>query len=209
MREKQISCLPYAPQPGIEPATQACILTVDQTHSIAVHRSTLQPREPHQPRFLYFSYSASYMGTQRAAPMGINYLVTENTWKCQAQHSTEFHGRIHLPAGLQPWPPRDWKAVNKDDYTSANISSCRLVIILEELKIKENHFKTWLLQTVCLCLILTRFMAAFWFHCPVRDFFFFTWLKPFYLRLGNERCPFKGEAFKNTCIKPWSVHLRN
>ena len=35
--EKQIGCLPYVPSPGIEPTTQACALTGNQTCNLLVH----------------------------------------------------------------------------------------------------------------------------------------------------------------------------
>ena len=39
-REVLIGCLPYAPQLGIEPATQACALTGNQTPNFSVYRTT-------------------------------------------------------------------------------------------------------------------------------------------------------------------------
>ena len=48
-RETSISCLLYVPQLVMEPATLACALTGNQTHSCSVYRTTLQPSEPHRP----------------------------------------------------------------------------------------------------------------------------------------------------------------
>ena len=45
-RETSIGCLSYAPQPGMEPATQVCGLTENRTHSLLVCRPMLQPTEP-------------------------------------------------------------------------------------------------------------------------------------------------------------------
>ena len=45
-RETLISCLLYAPQPGIEPTIYVCALTGDHTHNLLVHGTMLQPTEP-------------------------------------------------------------------------------------------------------------------------------------------------------------------
>lgn len=55
-REKETSmgCLPYSSQPGIEPATWVSALIGNQTHDLLVHRTTLQPIEPHWPGQEFF-----------------------------------------------------------------------------------------------------------------------------------------------------------
>ena len=45
-RETSIGCLLYEPWPGIEPATQVCALTGNETHHLWLYRVTLQPTEP-------------------------------------------------------------------------------------------------------------------------------------------------------------------
>ena len=45
-RETLIVCLLYVPQPRIDPTTQACVLTRDQTCKPLVYGTMLQPTEP-------------------------------------------------------------------------------------------------------------------------------------------------------------------
>ena len=45
-RETSISCLPYAPQPGIKPTTKVCALSGDGTHNLLVCETMLQLTEP-------------------------------------------------------------------------------------------------------------------------------------------------------------------
>ena len=46
-RQTSISCLPYPPLLGTEPATYVCALTGYQTSNLSVHGMILQPTEPH------------------------------------------------------------------------------------------------------------------------------------------------------------------
>ena len=50
-RETPTSCLPYAPQQGIEPATQACDLAGNVTHNILVYGMAHQSTGPHWPGY--------------------------------------------------------------------------------------------------------------------------------------------------------------
>ena len=45
-RETPVSCLPYTPQPGIEPSTQIRALMGDQTHDLLVYGMVFQPPKP-------------------------------------------------------------------------------------------------------------------------------------------------------------------
>ena len=45
-RETSICCLPYAPRLEIEPSTQLCALTRNQTCNFLVYWTMLQPTEP-------------------------------------------------------------------------------------------------------------------------------------------------------------------
>ena len=59
-REILISGLLHTPQPWIEPTTQACALTGNQTHKPLLHWLMLQPTEPHR-------WGQSCVVTERAA----------------------------------------------------------------------------------------------------------------------------------------------
>ena len=45
-RETSIDCLLYMPPLGIEPATQVCVLSRNQTHHLFMYGTMLQPTEP-------------------------------------------------------------------------------------------------------------------------------------------------------------------
>ena len=56
-RETSISCLPYVPQPGINPAIQVCALARNRTHKLLEYRMPQSTEPPDQAPCVYFRYN--------------------------------------------------------------------------------------------------------------------------------------------------------
>ena len=70
-RETSIGCLSHAPQPEIEPTTQACAPIETQTCDLSVYRAMIQQTEPQPVRAGYF-YLINYLNSSKKERM--NYL---------------------------------------------------------------------------------------------------------------------------------------
>ena len=74
-RTTSIGCLLYAPRPGIEPTTQVCALTWNQTSNLLVQRTVFQPTEPLARAAITIFYNSFYFCKTDDTPSFISHSV--------------------------------------------------------------------------------------------------------------------------------------
>ena len=73
-----INCLPYVPLPGMEPATQVCALTRNQTCDFSVEVMMLQPTEPYRPGSSIYLYLFEFLQCVKVFRIQVFYLLGQN-----------------------------------------------------------------------------------------------------------------------------------